>query len=189
MTKLYFMHREFPGRSFEVRTMLEEREFCGMLAFDDSWYFLEYCFFGRDRVCSEVSSAVRTHLYNLAATLYRHFEDLTGEDEAKRERIPAVIGELTDIAEYSREFPICLLTYGDNTSREFLDEWLAPMPSAEQIAHLLKLPHMTRHESERVPYRHDAEKVALKRYRNELASHNRRQKLAAKNEQRSNANA
>jgi hypothetical protein len=70
-----------------------------------------------------------------------------------------------------------------------LDEWLAPLPNPEQMAHVLKLPHMTQHELKRLPYRYSAPKVSLKRYRNALADYNRRRKLSAKNDQRAKTKA
>jgi hypothetical protein len=44
------------------------------------------------------------------------------------------------------------------------------------MAQLLKLPHMTRHELERTPYRHNEPNLALKRCRKEQADFNRRRK-------------
>lgn len=189
MAKLYFMHREFSGHSWSVCEMLEDEAFCKSLIFEDSWYFLHYRFFGRDCVCSETSAAVQTHLYNLAAVLYRDFEKLAGEDDSRSGRIRTIITELVELAEYSSTFPVCLWAYGDETTRDFLDERLAPLPSPEQMAHVLKLPHMTQHELERRPYRHSEPKASLKRYRNQLADYNRRCKLAAKNDQRAGATA
>jgi hypothetical protein len=184
MTKLYFMHREFCGHSWAVFEMLEDDAFRKSLVFEDSWYFLHYRFFGRDCVCSETAATVQTHLYDLASVLYRDFESLVGEDGSRGEHFTAIITELIEICEYSSQFPVCLWTYGDETTRDFLTEWIAPLPSAEQMAHVLNLPHMRRHELERIPYRHSEPKMALKRYRNALADFNRRWKLATKNEQR-----
>lgn len=185
MTKLYFMHREFVGHSWAVSEMLEDDAFRKSLVYEDSWYFLHYRFFGRDCICSETSAAVQTHLYNLASVLYRDFESLVGDDAERGERYMAIINELVDLSEYSSTFPVSLWAYGDDTTREFLAEWLAPLPTPEQMALVLKLPHMTQHELERIPYRYSEPKMALKRYRNELAAFNRRRKLATKNEQRS----
>lgn len=178
------MDREFSGHSWAVCGMLEDAEFCKSLIFEDSWYFLQYRFFGRDCVCSETSAALQTHLYNLAAVLYRDFEKLAGEDLSRAENLQTIVTELVEIAEYSSAFPVCLWAYGDETTREFLAEWLAPLPSPEQMAHVLKLPHMTKHEQERIPYRYSEPKASLKRYRNQLADFNRRRKLGAKNDQR-----
>ncbi len=185
MTKLYFMHREFSGHSWAVCNLLEDESFRTSLIFEDSWYYLRYRFFGRDCICSETSATVQTHLYNLASVLYRDFESLTEGDPLQIDRYTAIIEELVEIAEYSSTFPVCLWAYGDETTRDFLAEWLAPLPTPEQMAHVLKLPHMTQHELERVPYRHSEPKLALKRFRDELADFNRRRKLTAKNEQRS----
>ncbi len=184
MKMLYFMRREFPGHSFEVSEMLEDTEFRALLTFDDSWYFLHYCFFGRDCVCSETSSAVRTHLYNLASALYRHFDMLTKGEPQRARRILDIIGELVDISEHSREFPVCLWAYGDTSTRDLLTERLALLPSTKQMEHFLKLPHMTRHERDRLLYRYSDDKISLKRYKNEMADYNRRCKLTAKNVQR-----
>jgi hypothetical protein len=189
MPKLYFMHREFSGHCWAICDMLENEEFRKSLVFHDSWYFLHYQFFGRDCVCSETSATVQTHLYNLASVLYRDFESLSGEDGSWAEHYTTIITELVEICEYSSAFPVCLWAYGDQTTRDFLAESLAPMPSPEQMAHVLMLPHMTRHELARVPYRYSEPKLALKRYRNALADFNRRRKLAAKNEQRSQTGA
>ena len=178
------MHREFSGHSWAVSEMLEDEAFCKSLIFEDSWYFLRYRFFGRDCICSETSATVQTHLYNLAAVLYRDLEKLAGEDDSLSEHFQTIITELVAIAEYSSTFPVCLWSYGDGTTGEVLDEWLAPLPSPEQMAHVLKLPHMTQLELERIPYRYSEPKASLKRYRNELADYNRRCKLAAKNDQR-----
>lgn len=184
MDKLYFMHREFPGHSFKIAAMLEDNRFRARLTFADSYYFLEYCFLGRDAIGSEFSSALRTHLYNLLASFYQHYEELIAEGVATPEELELIIPELLEVAEYSREFPVSLWVFGDRTSREFLDEWMAPMPDAHQLEHLLKLPHMFRHARERLPYRYDDDKTALKRYRNALADYNRRQKEKVKAGQR-----
>jgi hypothetical protein len=184
MAKLYFMHREFSGHSWDVCAMLGDEAFRKSLIFEDSWYFLHYRFFGRDCVCSETSATVQTHLYNLAAVLYRDFESLVGDDAFQIRRYTDIIAELVDIAEYSATFPVSLWAYGDEATREFLGTWLAPLPTAEQMAHFLTLPHMTQLELERVPYRHSEPKLSLKRYRRELAAFNLRRKVAGKNAQR-----
>lgn len=57
------------------------------------------------------------------------------------------------------------------------------------MEHFLNLPHMTRHDRDRVLYRYSDDKVSLKRYRNELADYNRRCKLAGKNVQRTRSTA
>jgi hypothetical protein len=58
------------------------------------------------------------------------------------------------------------------------------LPSTKQMEHFLKLPHMTRHERDRLLYRYSDDKISLKRYKNEMADYNRRCKLTAKNVQR-----
>lgn len=132
---------------------------------------------------------MRTHLYNLASALYRHFDTLTKGEPQRAERILATIAEIIDISEHSREFSVCLWAYGDISTRDFLAERLASLPSTQQMEHFLKLPHMTRHERDRLLYRYSDDKVSLKRYRNELADYNRRRKLTAKNDQRAKATA
>jgi hypothetical protein len=155
------------------------------LLFEDSWYWLHYRFFNcRDCVCSETSSAVRTHLYNLAACLYRSFDVIRPKVARTDAEILAIISELVEIAEYSRSFPISVWIHGDGTSKAFLDETLAGLPSTEQIERLASLPHFRRLEMERLPYAHNADTVALKRFRNEEAAFNKRQKDERKNQQR-----
>lgn len=178
------MQREFSGRCWAICAMLEDEDFRKSLVFEDSWYFLHYRFFGRDCVCSETSATVQTHLYNLASVLYRDFDLLVGEDSSEAEQLTSIITELVEICEYSEAFPICLWAYGDESTADFLAEWLAPLPSPDQMAHVLKLPHMTQHELERMPYRHSEPKLALKRYRKALADFNLRRKRDAKTEQR-----
>jgi len=183
MSKLYFMHREFEGQFLALDEAIESREV--QLLFEDSWYWLHYRFFNcRDTIASESSSAVRTHLYNLAAMIYRGFDALIDTSCLSDLDLHALIKELIDISEYSREFPISLWIYGDCTSKDFLDERLSPLPSKEQIEWLMKLPHFQRMESERLHYRFISEEQAIKRYRNELGDFNRRAKLKAKDAQR-----
>jgi hypothetical protein len=184
--KLYFMSREFQGLCLGLDEAIESSEI--QLLFADSWYWLHYRFFNcRDMICSETSSVVRTHLYNLVAYLYRSFESLPEKIHRSEAEFLAIIAETIEIAEASRDFPVSLWIHGDQTSKDFLDEWLAPLPSKEQIEHVLKLPHFRSIELERLPYRFDSEKQAMKRFRNELAVYNKRVKLAVKNQQRSSA--
>ena len=185
MTSLYFMGREFKGLCLSLDEPLENRSV--QLLFDDSWYWLHYQFFNcRDRICSESSSAVRTHLLNLAAVLYRSFEELPSLLNKPECELPTadIITELVQLAEYSRAFPISLWIAGDATSKEALEQALGCLPDAEKIAYLMKLPHFVRIERERLPYNHDAEELALKRFRREEASYNKRMKERRKNEQR-----
>jgi hypothetical protein len=183
MPALHFMQKKFKGLCLGLDEAIESHEV--QLLFEDSWYWLHYRFFNcRDAICSETSSAVRTHLYNLAACLYRSFDlipEKTGRTEAD---ILAIISEVVEIAEYSRGFPISVWIHGDDTSKAFLDETLAGLPSTEQIERLTSLPHFRRQEMERLPYAHNADTVALKRYRNEEAAFNKRQKDERKNQQR-----
>lgn len=176
MNKLHFMHRDFGGLCWAIDDLLENEAFRTSLVFEDSWYFLHYRFFGRDCICSETSNTVQTHLYNLASVLYRDFESLTGTDQVLTDRFLTIIDELIAIAEYSASFPVCVWAYGDETTADHLREWLIKLPTPEQMAQVLKLPHMTRHELERTPYRHSEPKLALKRYRKEQADFNRRRK-------------
>jgi hypothetical protein len=177
------MHREFEGRFLALDEAIESREV--QLLFEDSWYWLHYRFFNcRDTIASESSAAIRTHLYNLAAMIYRGFDDLIESSSLSELDLHALIKELIDVAEYSREFPISLWIYGDKTSKDFLNEWLSPLPSKEKIEQLMKLPHFERMEFERLHYRFVSEEQAIKRYRNELGDFNRRAKLKAKDVQR-----
>lgn len=185
MNKLYFMDGKFEGHSWVISEWLENEAFRESLIFDDSWYFLRYRFFGRDCICSETSATVRTHLYNLVAVLYRDFETLTGCDSGEADALQRAIDELVEIVEFGADFPVCLWAFGDETTREILSKWLEPLPPPEQMAHVLKLPHLQRHELERLPYRYSEPKTSLKRYRKQLADYNRRRKHAAKNRQRS----
>jgi hypothetical protein len=173
MAKLYFMQREFPGDCLSIDEAIEDRDI--RLLFGDSWYWLHYRFFQcRDQICSETSSAVRTHLYNLAAYLYRSFESLQTNLFMSPDHILATISELLEIAEYSRGFPISIWIYGDETSKALLDERLAELPSVDKIEALLRLPHFLQREVERLPYAHNVDDLALKRYRNEQAAFNKR---------------
>jgi hypothetical protein len=177
------MHREFAGRFLALDEAIEDRDV--RLLFEDSWYWLHYRFFNcRDALASESSSAVRTHLYNFAAMIYKGFDDFLDVCGLSEEDIQGLIKEIVEISEYSREFPISLWICGDETSKAFLDEWLLPLPPTEQIEQLMKLPHFQRMETERMHYGFISEEQALKRFRNELADFNRRSKLKAKNSQR-----
>lgn len=179
MAKLYFMDREFEGISFELDQSLECQDI--RLLFGDEWYWLHYRFFNcRDRILSEKSSALRTHLYNLAAALYRASETLVSgegvESGYSEDEIEAFVSELTKIAEHSKAFPISLWIFGDETTKSFLDSELARLPTSDHIRALIELPHFQRLEGERLAYGHDAEKPALKRFRNEEAAYNKRRK-------------
>jgi len=177
------MHREFAGRFLALDEAIEDREV--RLLFEDSWYWLHYRFFNcRDAIASESSSAVRTHLYNFAAMIYRGFDDFLGTCGLSEVDLQSFISEIVEISEYSREFPISLWIFGDETSKTFLDERLSPLPPTAQIEQLMKLPHFQRMETERLHYGFISEEQALKRFRNELADFNRRSKLKAKNIQR-----
>lgn len=188
MSRLYFMHREFQGEFLALDEAIECRKV--QLLFEDSWYWLHYRFFNcRDSLASESSAAVRTHLYNLAAMIYRGFDDVMETTRFSALELQTLIKELMEVAEYSREFPISLWIYGDETSKSYLDEWLSPLPSKEQIEQLMRLPHFERMESERLHYRFISEEQAIKRFRSELAEFNRRNKLKRKNDQRQKAKA
>lgn len=177
------MNREFEGLCLGLQQAIEGSNV--RLLFGDSWYWLHYEFFPcRDYICSEQSSVVRTHLFNLAALLYRGFEDLPGEFSIDDDTTLKTIAELVEIAEYAESFPVCLWIYGDETSKQELSEAREKLPSPEQTEFLMSLPHSRRRERERLSYAHDEPRVALKRYRNELAAFNRRAKQATKEAQR-----
>src|SRR5690606_2004008 len=155
------------------------------LLFEDSWYWLHYRFFGcRDFIASESSAAIRTHLYNLVAMIYRGFDEFISATRLSSEAIHALIKEVVEIAEYARQLPIWLRIYRDETSKDLLDERISPLPSIEQIEYLMNLHHFRRMETERYHYRFISEELAVSRYRNELAAFNKRRKLQAKNAQR-----
>ena len=178
MPRLYFMNREFEGLCIGLHELIEGQDV--RLLFGDSWYWLHYEFFQcRDHICSEQSSVVRTHLFNLAAMLYRGFEDLPGGLSEDADTTLKIIAELLEIAEYAESFPVCLWIYGDETSKQELSEACGRLPSPEQTEFLMSLPHSRRRERERLSYAHDEPRVALKRYRNEYAAFNKRTKQAA----------
>jgi len=182
------MDREFEALCLGIQEKIENGDV--RLLFGDSWYWLHYEFFQcRDNICSEESSAVRTHLYNLAAMLYKGMEELPDSFPADEEKLHRIIAELVEIAEYSKSFPVSLWIYGDETSKKALKEALSKMPSKEQLDFLLSLPHSYRRERERLSYAHNEPNTALKRYRNELAAYNKRTKNSKKNEQRSQQEA
>jgi len=112
----------------------------------------------------------------MVAMIYRGCDELPEMFPLDDERLHKIIDEVIEIAEYSRSFPICLWIHGDATSQAFLDKRRAPLPSSEEIEHLMNLPHYKQLESDRLPYCHDTEKLALKRYRRELAAFNKRKK-------------
>jgi hypothetical protein len=180
MAKLYFMHREFEGLCLSLDEAIENDEI--QLLFSDSWYWLHYRFFRRDIMCSESSSVVRTHLYNLAAYLYRDLESLPKKIHKTQSDIQKIILELVDIAEYSKEaeysknYPFCVWIFGDTHSKLRLEETLNKLPTAEQADELLWLPHFRKLENERLGYAFNSDEAALKRYRNEEAAFNKRQK-------------
>jgi len=177
------MNREFEGLCLGLHEAIEGRDV--RLLFGDSWYWLHYEFFQcRDRICSEQSSAVRTHLFNLAAMLYRGFDELPDDFSISDSTTLRTIAELVEIAEYAESFPVCLWIYGDDTSKQELLDACDKLPSIEQTEFLMSLPHSRRRERERLSYAHDEPRVALKRYRNELAAFNKRTKQAAKDAQR-----
>lgn len=183
------MDREFEGVCLTLDELMETDSI--RLLFGDSWYWLHYRFFNcRDHVLSERSSTIRTHLYNLIAALYQNRRDEPGSIKLDQSDCQAATDELLQIAEYSREFPICLWCHGDTTTKEwFRSEWLDRLPPPEQVSFFQSLPHIERLESERLPYAHNSEKLALKRYRKELASFNKHQKIERKEEQRQNSKA
>jgi hypothetical protein len=190
MRKLFFMSRDFEGLCLRLDESLETEKIRSL--FHDSWYWLHYCFFScTDRICSEKSSVIRTHLYNLTSNLFQHREQFSAAkseafDGCTDEMIEKIIEEIVAIAEYSKEFPICLWICGDMTSKSFLEEWVAELPSHSQIEKLMNLPHFTRIERERPEYMYDSEVVALKRHRNEEAAFNKRQKATRKTNNKNN---
>ena len=176
MAHLYFMDREFAGKCLVLDTAIESANV--RLLFEDSWYWLHYEFFGcRDAIASESTAALRTHLHNLVALIYRGFDKFLKESRLTEEELHAIIRELLEIVEYSRSFEIALWTYGDTSSREELHDEIERLPTNDEIVHLMNLPHLRRTERERLHYRFVDETVALKRYRREHADYNKRSKL------------
>ena len=183
MAKLYFMDHEFEAEWF---TRLDDAIEGGKvkMLFGDSWYWYHYSFFGRDSVCSEESDALRTHLLNLVALLYRHHEEVLQNLGLAAEYLQRVIDDMLRMVELSRESSACLWIYGDETCKEWLAESRACLPSEAQMKAFIELPHHQRSRKERLHYRYIDDKAALKRYRNELAAFNKRKKNAEKNGQR-----
>ncbi|GEP45550.1 hypothetical protein [Brevifollis gellanilyticus] len=187
MPQLYFMDHVFDGGYFtKLDEAIESDEV--RLLFPDSWYWLHYCFFGRECICSEQSESLRGHLLNLVAMFYKHHDEVLEKLEWDEAAFEKVAQELLAIVEASRAYPISLWIYGDETSRDFLNEWRSKLPPSEQIQQLFELPHFTRMNKERLGYHGTDDKIALARYRNELANFNRRKKLAHKNRQREASN-
>lgn len=183
MRRLYFMQRVFEAKCFRLDDPIEYGEI--ELLFPDSWYWLHYEFFNaRDMIASEESASIQTHLYNLCAMLYRTYEKLPETLRMEQHAVDLLISEIVDIAEYSENFTYCLWTYGDEASLESLQVRLEDLPSQEQLASYLTLPHSTRTQRERTPYRYISPIGALKRLRKEEAAKNKRLKLASKNRQR-----
>jgi hypothetical protein len=183
MEKLYFMDVEFEADWFVRLDDAIEGGKVKML-FDDSWYWYRYSFFGRDSVCSEESDALRTHLLNLVALLYRHYDEVLENLNLKPDALQSVIDDLLRIVELSRQCSVCLWIYGDESCKEWLAERRALLPEEAQMRAFIELPHHQRSRKERLHYRHIDDKAALARFRNELAAFNKRRKIDAKNQQR-----
>ena len=179
MIRLHMMNREFEGRSWAVSEMLEDSSFRDSLVFEDSWYFLHYCFFGRDWVCSEDTDTLRTHLYNLAAALFTNFESHT-ESAMSAGELRLIICELVEICEYVVDYPVCIWTYGDDSSRELLSDCLVTLPDVEKMRSIHNAPACSEASKDRLPYRYSEPKAALKRFRREEAAYNRRKKIAGR---------
>ena len=145
------------------------------LLYSDSWLWLHYNFFNsRDGFACETSTVVRTHLYNLVASLYKQFENLCKECRLSEAGLKSAIDELIKVAEHSRTFPISYWTYGDEISRSRLEERFSGLPSAQQIERLLGIPCFLRMQYERLPYCHDNENAAIIRLRTEEEAYKKR---------------
>lgn len=121
------MERQFQGKCLKLDEAIGGHEV--RLLFEDSWYRLHYRFFNcRNQICSETSVVVRTHLYNLAAALYRSYEILPELARKTEPDITAITTEVLEIAGYYRGFPLSLWISGDETSRESLAEKIAQLP-------------------------------------------------------------
>ena len=181
MAKLYFLNQEFDGVSMWLDELIEGDGADGIgpkgvrLLYYDSWYWLHYRFFNcRDAFATEMSTAVRTHLYNLVAALYGQFENLCKECHLNDAHLKNMIDELIKIAEHSRTFPISYWTYGDELSRSRLEERFSGLPSSQQIERLLEIPCFRRMQDERVPYCYDNENMANARYLKEEEAYKKR---------------
>lgn len=188
MARFYFMDREFSGAYFNEIGEVGVKQPCGVIEFDYSWeWFYDFFFVPEAEGAwgSEDSSALRSHLLSMAATLFKYHDVVLKETGLETTAIYEAIKELLEMVEVSKSHVVCFWTYGDESAKKDLDEIRAALPPEEQMARVLALPHvgyrMRRVSSE---YFVIDEKTALKRYRNELADFNRRRKLAQKNQQR-----
>ena len=189
MAKFYFMDREFSSAHFSEigsAAIWENKE----VELDYSWeWFYDFFFITEPGGWgSDESSSLRSHLLNMAATFYKYHDVILKKAALKETDIQEAINELLEMVEASKGHLVSFWTYGDESNKKDLDEERASLPSEEQMAKVLTLPHVEYRLRRVMPeYFVMAEKLALKRYRNELADFNRRKKLAHKKQQRESA--
>jgi|UniRef100_UPI003783225F hypothetical protein len=186
MAKFYFMDQEFSGTHFDKIGGAAIWE-CDGVEFDYSWeWFYDFFFITEPGGWgSDESSSLRSHLLNMAATFYKYHDVILKKAALEETDIQEAIDELLEMVEASKGHLVSFWTYGDESNKKDLDEERAALPSEEQMAKVLTLPHVEYRMRRVMPeYFVMDEKMALKRYRNELADFNRRKKLANKNQQR-----
>jgi hypothetical protein len=189
MAKFYFMDQEFSGAHFNKigsAAIWENNE----VELDYSWeWFYDFFFITEPGGWgSDESSSLRSHLLNMAATFYKYHDVILKKAALEETDIQEAIDELLEMVEASKGHLVSFWTYGDESNKKDLDEERAALPSEEQMAKVLTLPHVEYRMRRVMPeYLVMDEKMALKRYRNELADMNRRKKLAQKNQQRESA--
>ena len=190
MSKLYFMDHEFSTAHFDKIGSAAIWE-CNGVELDYSWEWFYDFFFVPTPGCwgSEVSSSLRSHLLSMAVTFYKHRDVILKKAALEEGDMQEAIKELIEMVEISKCHLVSFWIYGDESNKKELDAERAALPSEEQMARVLKLPHVE-YRMRRVMPEYDVmdEKTALKRYRNELADFNRRKKLAQKNQQREATN-
>jgi len=189
MAKFYFMDREFSGSHFNKigsAAIWENSE----VELDYSWeWFYDFFFITEPGGWgSDESSCLRSHLLNMAATYCKYHDVILKKAALEETDIQEAITQLLEMVEASRGHLVSFWTFGDESNKKDLDKERAALPSEEQMAKVLTLPHVEYRMRRVMPeYLVMDEKMALKRYRNELADFNRRKKQAQKNQQRESA--
>ena len=189
MAKSYFMDQEFSGAHFDKIGSAAIWE-CTGVELDYSWEWFYDFFFVPTPGCwgSEESSSLRSHLLCMVVTFYKYRDVILKNAALEEEDLQEAIKGLLEMVEISKDHLVSFWIHGDESDKKYLDEERAALPSEEQMARVLKLPHVEYRMRRVMPeYEVMDEKTALKRYRNELADFNRRKKLAQKNQQRRTA--
>lgn len=186
MAKFYFMDQEFSGAHFDKIGSAAIWE-CDGVEFDYSWEWFYDFFFVPTPGCwgSEESSSLRSHLLCMAVTFYKYKDVIMKKAALEEADIQEAIKCLLEMTEISKDHLISFWIHGEESNKKDLDEERAALPSEQQMAKVLTLPHVEYRMRRVMPeYLVMDEKIALKRYRNELADFNRRKKMAQKNQQR-----